>query len=221
MKPAASAVISPSPTRGHRVRSLARDTRARPERPEAAREPKPGRARVWPHQQGGWQRRWLGAGEGRPPGGAGGSSLPVAAASLPCATRPVPKNNVSLPGGRQGPAGGGGGGSAPRNLRRAAAQARRRWQSRRHPSALPAGPCSPPPPGSGPAHVGRGSAWRVGPGRGHGAGAPGRRRRVAGPGPDGGGCGGRGGGPGRARTWRLYLQSPSVRAAEPHAAAQT
>lgn len=29
------------------------------------------------------------------------------------------------------------------------------------------------------------------------------------------------GGPGRARTWRLYLQSPSVRAAEPHAAAQT
>jgi hypothetical protein len=53
MKPAAPAVISPPPTRGHRVRSLPRGTRAGPERPEAAREHKPGRARVRPHQQGG------------------------------------------------------------------------------------------------------------------------------------------------------------------------
>lgn len=180
MKPAAPAVISPPPTRGHRVRSLPRGTRAGPERPEAAREHKPGKARVRPHQQGGRRRPRspLGAGEGRPPGGAGGSSLLAAAASQLCATRPVPKNNVSLPGGRPGPAGGGGGGSAPRSLRRAAAQAGRRWLSRRHPSALPARALLPTPtrarPGTRGPGIGLASrAWARARGRGAGAAAQG------------------------------------------------
>lgn len=170
---------------------------------------------------------------------AGGSSLPAAAASLPCALpaqrRPVPKNNVSLPGGRAAKGGGGGGPGAAVPVPAGPPRVGPRWHlAAGEPGALPAcgdrifRPRAPPPPPSsqaeaGRAHVGRGSGpGGPGPGlgpRGQGAGAAaqGSRsrpgwRRMRGEGV---------GGPGRARTWRLYLQSPSVRAAEPHAAAQT
>lgn len=189
------------------------------------------------------QRSRFQASEGRPgrAGGAGGSSLPAAAASLPCALlaqrRPVPKNNVSLPG---GPAAKGGGGDRPgaavlvpagcRASSGRVEMAYRFQRAGRPPSPQgPHGsaPRSPTPTrcqaGPGRAHVGRGSGpGGPGPGfgpwgQGAGAAAQGGRsrpgwRRMRGEGV---------GGPGRARTWRLYLQSPSVRAAEPHAAAQT
>lgn len=250
---AASAVVSPPPTRGHRVRGLAQGhTRhagrgwqrrhPRGAKGEACRRPaveaRKGGSRAVKGQAGGGRRR-AGLKQVRvgPEGGRGRGLLPARHRRLPplrppCAAPASAKEQrvTSRRPGRKGGRGrrAGSRGACARGASSGRAEVALSGRGTRRPPGLrgphiPA-PRSPTPtqqPGR--AHVGRGSGpGGPGPGlgpRGQGAGAAaqGSRsrpgwRRMRGEGV---------GGPGRARTWRLYLQSPSVRAAEPHAAAQT
>lgn len=182
------------------------------------------------------------ASEGRPgglAGGAGGSSLPAAATSLSCAlpaqSRPVPKNNVSLPGGRAGPQRGeGAAGLEPRCLGPQGFHGSGRGGTSRPANRAPSQAAGTPYSGSALPHphplarpgqaehtwAGDQAVEGRGPGLSRGARAPGRRHRVAGPGPDGGGCGGRewGGrvGPGHGGFTFSLLQSARPSPTQPH-----